>query len=237
MRLPVAIRSPLARLRRTVCEQMGSARYSRPALNDLDRKLERYLDFDGGFFIEAGANDGVRQSNTYYFEKIRGWNGLLIEPVTALAAECRKNRRARVLQAALVAKEEPGSTVELHFAGLMSTVTNALGDAQATAQHVQVGLKVQQLSDTYRLQVPARTLSSLIDETRITRTIDLLCLDVEGAECAALRGIDFARHAPRFICVEVRDRTAIAGLLEPRYALREALTDLGTHRDLLYVLR
>jgi hypothetical protein len=34
----------------------------------------------GGFFIEAGAHDGVEASNTLYFEKKMGWTGLLVEP-------------------------------------------------------------------------------------------------------------------------------------------------------------
>src|SRR5688572_8197056 len=76
MPLPNAIRLPLARARRTVCEAVGISRYSWMALNGLDRRLARHLDFDGGVFVEAGANDGVEQSNTYYFEKIRHWRGL-----------------------------------------------------------------------------------------------------------------------------------------------------------------
>jgi len=52
-----------------------------------------------------------------------------------------------------------------------------------------------------------------------------------------LRGLDFARHAPRFVCVEARDRPAIAALLNPRYRLLEVLTDLGDYQDLLYILR
>ena len=60
---------------------------------------------------------------------------------------------------------------------------------------------------------------------------------MEGAEADALRGLDFARHAPRFVCVEARDRPAIAALLNPRYRLLEVLTDLGDYQDLLYILR
>ena len=62
-------------------------------LDKLDVKLEQYVDFDNGFFIEAGANDGIKQSNTLYFEKYRNWRGLLIEPIPELAMKCRKNRR------------------------------------------------------------------------------------------------------------------------------------------------
>ena len=227
----------LTRARRSLCEAMGGARYSRPALHAIDRKLERHLDFDGGFFVEAGANDGYAQSNTYFFERLRGWTGLLIEPVPALAAACRRNRRGPVIEAALVAEARPGETVGLHYAGLMSTMDGALGGSAATARHVAQGLEVQGLAGSHRLDVPARSLSSILDEWGINRPIDLLSLDVEGAEADALRGLDFARHAPRFVCVEARDRPAIAALLNPRYRLLEVLTDLGDYQDLLYILR
>ncbi len=231
---PSALRQSLKRARRAVCESLGIHRYSRPALYDLDRKLERHLDLDGGVFIEAGANDGVRQSNTYYFERIRGWSGLLIEPVPELAAECRKNRRASVIEAALAATDVPGATVELHVAGLMSTVVGAMGDAAATDRHIAAALEIQKLVATRRIRVPARSLSALIDAAGFTRPIDLLSLDVEGAELMALRGLDLGRHAPRFICVEARQESEITALLAPRYELREVLTDVGTHRDLLF---
>ena len=34
------------------------------AQNDIDLKFIKYFDFKNGFFIEAGANDGLIQSNT-----------------------------------------------------------------------------------------------------------------------------------------------------------------------------
>ena len=33
-----------------------------------------------GFFIEAGAGDGINISNTYVLEKQYNWNGLCVEP-------------------------------------------------------------------------------------------------------------------------------------------------------------
>jgi len=238
MNLPLSLRQSLKRLRRGAGEVLGVRRYAQPALYEIDRKLERHLDRDGGVFIEAGANDGVRQSNTYYFEKIRGWTGLLVEPVPELAAECRKNRRASVVrEAALVEREVAGATVELHVAGLMSTVAGALGDGAATAEHVAAGRAVQGLAETRTIRVPARTLSALIDEAGLVGEIDLLSLDVEGAEEAALRGLDLRRHTPRFICVEARDEAAIAVVLGERYRVAEVLTDVGTHRDVLYARR
>ena len=40
------------------------------SLIDLDKKLEKYLDFDNGYFVELGANDGVNQSNNNIFREV-----------------------------------------------------------------------------------------------------------------------------------------------------------------------
>ena len=35
--------------------------------NKLDLKMLKYINYENGFFIECGANDGVNQSNTWYY--------------------------------------------------------------------------------------------------------------------------------------------------------------------------
>ena len=50
------------------------------SINQLDKQLEQYVNYDNGFFVELGANDGVSQSNSLYFEMKRNWQGVLIEP-------------------------------------------------------------------------------------------------------------------------------------------------------------
>jgi len=87
----------IKRRRRKVCESFGSGRYSRPALYEIDRKLEKYLPYENGFFVEAGANDGYTQSNTYYFEKMKGWSGVLVEPIPQLYRKCVKERSNSVV--------------------------------------------------------------------------------------------------------------------------------------------
>lgn len=234
--LPPILRRPLIRWRRRACESVGIRRYSRPALDGLDRKLERHLDRDGGYFIEAGAHDGFQQSNTYCLERFRGWRGLLVEGIPEQAAECRRNRpQATVVQAALVAAALPGDVVEMHFGGLMSVVHDALG--QATEAHVQAGLAVQKLDSSYVVRVPARTLTMVLDEVRPGQEIDLLSLDVEGMEADVLRGLDLARYAPRFICVEMREDSMVGAVLAGRYHLAEVLVDHGTRRDVLFQRR
>ena len=47
------------------------------AINQIDKKVKKYLNYRNGFYIECGAFDGVNQSNTWYFEKELNWNGIL----------------------------------------------------------------------------------------------------------------------------------------------------------------
>jgi FkbM family methyltransferase len=116
----------------------------------------------------------------------------------------------------------------------MSAVQGSLGDASATEAHVQAGLAVQNLASSYVVQVPARTLTMVLDEVRPAQEIDLLSLDVEGMEAEVLRGLDLTRYAPRSICVEMREGSEVGEVLGGRYRLAEVLVDHGTRRDVLY---
>ena len=62
------------------------------AYHNLDKQLLKYLNYKNGFYIDCGANDGVNQSTTWYFEKYLKWHGILIEPVPEVYNELKKNR-------------------------------------------------------------------------------------------------------------------------------------------------
>jgi FkbM family methyltransferase len=218
-----------ARTRRMTAEAGGDDRLSRPALHELDTKLNAIIDRDGGFFVEAGAHDGFTQSNTYWLERFRGWRGLLVEPMPELAAEARLSRpAATVVQCALVASEEPGGRLRMRFGDLMS-----MADGARESDWPRLGT-VLGWRDSYELDVDARTLSSLLDEIGAPE-VDLLSLDVEGFEGPALQGLDLDRHAPRHVLVEIhdrdRDRPPVDAVLSGRYVEHGWLSPL----DLLYV--
>lgn len=212
--------------RRNVFERMGDFRYSRPGIAG----LEKYLNFRDGFFIEVGGHDGYTQSNTYYLEKALGWRGVLVEGIPELYKRCRHNRpRSRVFNCALVSNNFAGETVEMHYASLMSVVDGSLKSAEAQAAHVRTGLRHQQLTQTYAVRVPARTLESVLDEAGAP-PIDFFSLDVEGYELPVLQGMNLARYAPAHILVEARFFDEVDALLAPRY---EQVAQLWEH-DYLY---
>jgi FkbM family methyltransferase len=196
----------------------------------IDAALARHLDFDRGFFVEAGANDGVAFSNTYWLERARRWRGVLIEGIPELAHRCARARaRSRVVNCALVSPERDGGTVRMRYANLQSIVE----DAPVPADHIEAGLALQGEKRTYCVDVPARTLSSVLDEVG-SPDVDLLVLDVEGYEPEVLAGLDLDRHAPRFALIEALDlqagKAGIDAALRSHY---DELDQLTTH-DFLY---
>jgi hypothetical protein len=77
----------------------------------------------------------------------------------------------------------------------------------------------------------AATLNSLLAKACAPKTVDLLSLDVEGAELEVLRGIDHNEYEFRFICVECRNPERLDKYLKPLgYSLIEQLTG----HDFLY---
>lgn len=242
LRLPGPVREAawrawrdLDRRRRRRLEARGDWSRSSPALYDMDRKLASHIDLAPGFFVEAGANDGYHQSNTYRLERVHGWRGVLVEPVPSLFAAARRERPdAQVFNCALVAPDHAGDSVRLIYAGMMTTVAGAResGDADRAWAHAAHAAAAQEHPE-HEFSVRARTLSSILDEIQAPE-VDLLALDVEGFESQVLRGLDLDRHAPRWILVEIREggssRDDVEAVLAGRYA---AVADLSPH-DVLY---
>ena len=61
-------------------------------LNGLDKKLEKYVDYENGFYVELGANNGINQSNSLFFELHKNWHGVLVEPSVHNYLLCKKYR-------------------------------------------------------------------------------------------------------------------------------------------------
>lgn len=200
------------------------------SLGGLDRKVLAHIGRNGGIFVEAGAYDGVTQSNTWLLERHYGWRGLLVEPIPDYARLCAKFRpRSIVRNCALGAFSDRGKAVEMLVGGLMSTVNRPCLAGVDPGKHAMAGQAFTGGSSPASLSVETRPLSDLLDDAGIDH-VDFLSLDVEGDEIAVLGGIDFSRHKIDYILIETRDLAAVERVL-PNHALDGPLS----HHDYLFV--
>lgn len=155
----------------------------------LDKRMLKYINYRNGFYIECGANDGVNQSNTWYFEKTLGWKGLLIEPVEEVFDELKKNRSKRnfFFKRALRPFSYKNKNVFLKINPKDSLSTRSTTD--------DIDSRVQ-------IKVQSSNLNFLLDKIKAPKIIDFFSLDVEGDEFQVLKGINFKKYTFSYILVE-----------------------------------
>jgi FkbM family methyltransferase len=145
-----------------------------------------------GFYVDVGANDPHRLSNTYGLY-LRGWGGITIEPIRALYEKHKKMRpRDRQFNVGLGGSDHS----LLKFYELDPHVLSTFDERTATAY---IGGGIAKKIASYNL--PIRSLTSVLDEVA-PHKIDLLSIDVEGFELPVLKGFDFSKYHPRMIILE-----------------------------------
>jgi FkbM family methyltransferase len=164
--------------------------------------LVAYLYFRGkreGFFLDIGAHDGRTYSNSFVFEQL-GWRGACVEPLPGVFERLRQNRRCDCYRAALA----PSSDPEAAFIHAVGVDTLSGLESEMAAGHGDWILREGGRPE--RLLVQAISFCELMARYPDRRSIDFLSLDVEGAELAILRTVDFDRYPIGLITVECVER-------------------------------
>jgi FkbM family methyltransferase len=151
-----------------------------------------FCDKENGQFIEAGALNGLQHSNTLFFERERGWQGVLIEPNEMLYKECKQNRDSLTLN------------VGLAGIPMVKEFTEVIGDKKGwsyidTCDRHMERIKDNKL-DTIKKNVNCITLNDVCEY--LPGRIDLLSLDIEGMEYDVLRNFNFKKYDIHCILIE-----------------------------------
>ncbi len=154
---------------------------------------------NGGVFCEIGAADGVRNSNTYFFEKELGWKGYCIDPNPLLFEKLKSQRSAKCFNCGIASK---CGTLEFLRVDGSGEQLSCFRD-YASADHLRA-IEAERLNGGSAVQsilVDVLPFDKFASENLIS-CIDLLSIDAEGMERQILSTIDFTSVDIRVIAVE-----------------------------------
>ena len=202
--------------------------------NNFDEKLKKYLNYESGYFIELGANDGLRQSNTYYLEKKLKWSGILIEPAlhNYISLISNRSKNNKFFCAACVSVDFTEKFVHLIYADLMTLPKVPNSDILDIDKHLESRefLKIENESFV-EFGAIAKTLTQILEQSNAPKLIDFLSLDVEGGEIEVLNGVDFTKYNFKFILIESRNFENTNNFLSSR---KYNLIEEFSKQDLLF---
>ncbi|WP_443937986.1 FkbM family methyltransferase [Pedobacter sp. MW01-1-1] len=152
-----------------------------------------------GYFVEIGAHDGIKYSNTYFFEKERGWKGICIEANPKIYPSLVKNRNCYTLNTCIstTAKIEdflclPGKLE------MLSGLTSQFSKSHLSRIEREM-LKHNETSEN--LSIECLTFGEVIERFKVQH-IDYLSIDTEGSELSILKSIDFNKISISVISAE-----------------------------------
>ena len=182
-----------------------------------------------GFFIECGAANGIRFSNTLFFEGGRSWNGLLIEPNIDLFKDLIKLHRNAYSINSCLGTNKSSQLVSFKMVGYLGGIGEKMDSSHS--QWVE-----DYTNSTYKtITAQCFTLHSLLLAAGQTE-VDYFSLDVEGPELEILQTIPFDKISIKVISVVYRvqismKRINITMSLEKLEKVRSFFRTIGNYRE------
>jgi len=147
-----------------------------------------------GYFLDSGAADGVRSSNTLLLESAYGWRGICVEPNDRYFQALQMNRQCLCIHGCLYDRE--GEVEFLEGANMLGGILQEYTPAMLRyTQHV-FGPKLASVRKR------TRTIASVLHECSAPPVIDYWSLDTEGSELAILKSFPFDDYRLRVLTVE-----------------------------------
>lgn len=213
------IKSKLIYIERRGFEKFNISKLSKPYSGH--NALMSNINFNDGFYIVCGGNDGYMSDPTYYLEKFCGWTGIIIEPLPKAAVACRKNRpKSIIIETALVSDSFSDKEINIIDCNYMSLTATSEYDIN---DWVDKGERAQNLT-AKNIIVPANTLDDVLDNNKPIPPIDLLVIDVEGSEKDVLDGFNLEKFKPKYILIELHTealKQAVESIFNNRYLLMQ----------------
>lgn len=145
-----------------------------------------------GFFVEFGATDGVRHSNTYLLESKFSWKGILAEPGKIWHSKLHSNRSAKI-------SDKLVWSVSGQKIKFLETSDAALSTIEGFADQ---DFQSKERSVVKEYEIDTISLNDLLELFDAPREIDFLSIDTEGTELEILKNFNFSKYSIQVISVE-----------------------------------
>jgi FkbM family methyltransferase len=156
-----------------------------------------------GVFVDIGAHDGVTYSNTYFFEKHRGWKGLCVEPIPEVFQQLRQNRTCICVEGCIYDKADTARFLRVHSnIGEHTEMLSGIIEKYDPKHRQRIELETSNGAGFYKeITVKCYALNALLEANEFYH-IDYISIDTEGGELDILKSIDFERFTIDVIDVE-----------------------------------
>ena len=141
-----------------------------------------------GLFVDVGAGDPVRFSNSYYFEQ-HGWTGVCIDADPRQVEALRRSRSCRVEWAAITSAGGDVEFLQCDDPDYSTMLTHLPAVAAAEGWGCTP------------IRVPGARLETILEEHGIER-INLLSIDTEGTELDVCDSMEWRIHRAAIVVIE-----------------------------------
>ena len=152
-----------------------------------------------GFFVDIGAHDGVDISNTYFYEKTLGWDGICVEPMPERFKNLKQNRNCLCINGCISDFEGVENFI------IFPEYTDMLSGLEKTFDENIKNIVDDKIKKNNHkssvIQVNTFVLNDILKKNSI-KNIDFIDIDTEGSELIILKTIDFDAFNIDFFLVE-----------------------------------
>jgi FkbM family methyltransferase len=152
-----------------------------------------------GYFVDIGAADGIKFSNSKFFEEL-GWKGVCAEPNPKAFNSLQKCRINKCVMKAI--SDKVGTEKFFQITGGPEQLSGLVEEfpQSAIARINNCSLEDKDFNFDY-IEVECDLFENIVDQNQI----DFLSLDTEGNELKILQTIDFNKFDINVITVENND--------------------------------
>ena len=162
------------------------------AMDGEDLAIDQYVNkIEKGFYVDIGAHHPIQRNNTNLLFQ-RGWEGINID-VNDFSIDLFNFLRPKDLNL-LVAISDVEGKVTFYYQKKFSQLNTT--DKKIAIENFSGNFKEREVNCT--------TIQNILDNSRFkNKKINFLNIDIEGAEMKVLNTLNFEKHNPDLICIEI----------------------------------